>query len=77
MGKAGKSKSGSRKPKAKPSRIRRTAAAGGGAQPPYKCQTTLEPGVCLRFNLDPATGQYNQPPGGIRVSCRDCQYFFD
>ena len=45
--------------------------------PPYKCDTTGEPGVCLRFNRNPRTGQYNLPPRGIRVSCTDCKYFFD
>jgi hypothetical protein len=45
--------------------------------PPYKCETTDEPGVCLRFNRNPRTGQYNLPPGGIRVQCTDCENFFD
>src|ERR1700731_4199738 len=63
------------KKKAKPRGAARPAAAGG--PPPYKCQTTLEPGVCLRFNRNPATGQYNLPPGGTRVNCSDCEYFFD
>jgi|ERR1700722_8554024 hypothetical protein len=44
--------------------------------PPYKCATTDEPGVCLRFNRNP-TGQYNLPAGGIRMNCSDCQWFFD
>jgi hypothetical protein len=52
------------------------ALARAAAGPPYKCQTTLEPGVCLRFNRNPDTGQYNLPPGGIRVSCTECEYFF-
>lgn len=54
------------KPKAKPA-----------GRPPYKCETTDEPGVCLRFDRDPKTGRYNQPPEGIRMSCKDCEYFFD
>ena len=54
------------KPKAKPANL-----------PPYKCETTDEPGVCLRFNRDPKTGRYNQPPGGIRMRCEECEYFFD
>jgi hypothetical protein len=45
--------------------------------PPYKCATTEEQGVCLRFNRNPQTGQYDLPAGGIRVSCATCQYFFD
>jgi hypothetical protein len=45
--------------------------------PPYKCETTDEPGVCLRFNRNPRTGQYNLPRGGIRVQCTECEYFFD
>jgi hypothetical protein len=62
---------------ATPKLARDAVAAGTSAGPPYKCQTTLEPGVCLRFNRDPSTGQYNLPPEGIRVSCTDCQYWFD
>ena len=45
--------------------------------PPYKCQRTIEDGVCLRFRLNQATGQYDLPPGGERVNCVDCAYFFE
>jgi hypothetical protein len=76
MAKARKSKSKAKKAKPKARRARGLVAESAG-QPPYKCMTTLEPGVCLRFNLNPATGQYNQPAGGIQVNCTDCQYFFD
>jgi hypothetical protein len=44
--------------------------------PPYKCETTDETGVCLRFNRNPVTGQYNLPAGGIRMNCSECQWFF-
>lgn len=47
------------------------------AAPPYKCETTDEPGTCLRFNRNPKTGQYNLPREGIRVNCTDCEFFFD
>ena len=77
MAKARKSKSRPRKAKVAPKRKMGVAAAAGGALPPYKCMTTPVQGVCLRFNLDPATGQYNQPPGGIRMNCTACQYFFN
>ena len=53
------------------------AGADGGNDPPYKCETTDKPGVCLRFNRNPQTGQYNLPAGGIRMQCTECQYFFD
>jgi hypothetical protein len=76
MAKRRKVKATPKKVKAKPRGKQRMTAAGGGAPPPYKCRTTLEPGVCLRFNLNPATGQYNLPPGGVRMSCPTCQYFF-
>jgi hypothetical protein len=56
-----------------------TAGAGtsAGGDPPYKCELTLVQGVCLRFNRDPVTGHYDSPPGGIRMRCADCQYFFE
>jgi hypothetical protein len=52
------------------------AALARGAPPPYKCQTTLVQGVCLRYERNPATGQYDLPLGGQRVSCSECEYFF-
>jgi hypothetical protein len=51
------------------------AVAGMAAPPPYRCVHTPQDGVCLRFNLNPATGRYDLPPGGIRVSCDECQHF--
>jgi hypothetical protein len=79
--KAAATKKRAPKPKAAPRPKRKVPMVGAtfaaSAAPPYKCQTTLESGVCLRFNRNPATGQYNLPPGGIRVSCTDCEYFFD
>jgi hypothetical protein len=73
--KAAKKTSSAKKKKVAPKRLRTARAAA--AAPPYKCATTLEPGVCLRFNRNPRTGQYNLPPGGIRVPCNTCEYFFD
>ena len=54
-----------------------SAARAKVTAPPYKCETADEPGVCLKFYLNPRTGQYNLPPGGERVKCSDCEYFFD
>jgi hypothetical protein len=73
--KAGIGRAKTRKFKTKRKAVRSKAMPTGG--PPYKCQTTDEPGVCLRFNRNPRTGQYNLPPGGTRVTCTDCEYFFD
>jgi len=64
-----------KKARAKKAAAQPRAKADDG--PPYKCQTTDEPGTCLRFNRNPRTGQYNLPPGGIRMKCADCEYFFD
>ena len=68
--KANPKKAKTRKVAAKP---KATPAVG----PPYKCETTDEPGVCLKFNRNPRTGQYNLPREGTRVKCTDCEYFFD
>jgi hypothetical protein len=46
-------------------------------QPPYKCQTTLVSGKCLRFNWNPADQQYNDPPEGEEVDCTTCKYWFE
>jgi hypothetical protein len=79
MAKKPNAKSANKKPTPRSRGTANIATATGRTppDPPYKCQTTLEPGVCLRFNRNPATGQYNLPPGGIRVNCKDCEYFFD
>jgi hypothetical protein len=53
------------------------AAVSNVQQPPYKCATTDVQGVCLKFYLNPQTKNYDQPPGGERVNCGACQYFFD
>jgi len=66
-----------KKKAAKPRGTARMVTAAAGAPPPYKCERTLVPGVCLKFNRNPATGQYNLPPGGIRVDCSECEYFFE
>jgi len=46
------------------------------ADPPYKCARTIETDVCLKFYRNPANGLYDLPPGGERVDCTECQYFF-
>ena len=48
-----------------------------GANPPYKCARTLEEGTCLKFYRNPANGLYDLPPGGERVDCTACLYFFE
>jgi len=64
--------------KAKKAKAKKAAAsAPGTGGPPYKCATTDEPGTCLRFNRNPRTGNYDLPPGGIKMKCSDCRYFFD
>ena len=45
--------------------------------PPYRCERTLEPGICLKFHRNPRNGLYDLPPGGERMNCTDCLYFFD
>jgi hypothetical protein len=72
MAKKGKAKAVKTRAKAK---VRRRRAVE--PPPPYKCRTTLEPGWCLRFDQNPRTGQYNLPPGGTRVRCTECDYWFD
>lgn len=42
---------------------------------PYRCVATPDPAVCLKFMYNSATGRYDLPPGGIRVSCASCKYF--
>jgi hypothetical protein len=41
-------------------------------KPPYVC-VPAGGGVCLRYNLDPATGEYSIPPFGERMSCDECR----
>jgi hypothetical protein len=74
--KKAKAKKASGAKKAKTKKAAPKAMLGAGP-PPYKCDTTGEPGTCLRFNRNPKTGQYNLPPEGIRVNCTECEYFFD
>jgi hypothetical protein len=45
--------------------------------PPYKCGRTQEEDICLRFYRNPANGLYDLPPGGERVNCTECLYFFE
>jgi hypothetical protein len=44
--------------------------------PPHKCARTQEQGVCLKFYPN-ANGHYVLPPGGERVNCTECLYFFE
>jgi hypothetical protein len=44
------------------------------APPPYKCQRTLQEGVCLKFWRSPS-GDYDI--GGDEVPCNECKWFFD
>lgn len=70
----------SKKTAARPPRRRaKTADMADGTvqQPPYKCETTDQAGTCLKFYLNPRTKQYNLPPGGERVNCTECEYYFD
>jgi hypothetical protein len=50
--------------------------ADASGDPPYKCEVTGESGICLRFNRNPVTGEYDLPPGGIRMPCSQCENFF-
>jgi hypothetical protein len=63
--------------KGKTKSAKKAAKARAAPLPPYKCQTTLVAGTCLRFNLNPKTKQYDLPPGGIPMDCKDCKWFFD
>lgn len=51
------------------------AGAAGPHHPPYKCQRTLEDGVCLKFYYNSNSKEYDLGPD--RVACSECQYFFD
>lgn len=52
-------------------------AANAGGRPPYKCARTPNPDVCLKFYWNEVEQRYNLPPGGERVNCGECGYFFD
>jgi hypothetical protein len=58
----------------------RAAAAAGG--PPggilYKCDPAGAPGSgqCLRFNWNPRTQNWDDPPAGIPMDCSACRWFF-
>ncbi len=67
-------KAASKKAATKKTAIKKSART---KQPPYKCQTTLVSGKCLRFNWNPADQQYNDPPDGKEVDCSTCKYWFD
>src|SRR5262249_1936743 len=43
------------------------------SRPPYVCvRTGPPPNPCLRYRLDPATGQYSIPPYGEVIDCALC-----
>jgi len=73
-----KAKTGAKKAKkakkAAPKKAKKATVAPRAFIPPYKCQTTLTPGVCIRLERDPQTGRYDQNPQ--RVPCSTCEYFF-
>lgn len=45
--------------------------------PPYRCERTFDPTTCLKFYRNPRNGLYDLPPGGERVNCTQCLYFFE
>src|SRR5437764_9399269 len=47
------------------------------AHSPYKCETTDIPGTCLKFYWNERAKKFNLPPGGERVPCSECRYWFD
>jgi hypothetical protein len=52
------------------------AAHNENGNPPYKCEPTAVDGVCLKYYWNPADQAYNLPPGGERLNCQECQYYF-
>jgi hypothetical protein len=46
-------------------------------RPPYKCGRTPDDRWCLKFYWNEAEQRYASPPGGVRVRCSECEYFFD
>jgi C1A family cysteine protease len=53
-----------------------TLSGANPSPPPYRCQPTAEDGVCLKFSLNTHNGLYDIPPGGERINCSECSYFF-
>lgn len=52
--------------------VARTAASM--AAPPYICVPTgPPPSQCLKYSLDPQTGQYDIPPYGELMDCAACR----
>jgi hypothetical protein len=72
--KAGKKKA-AKKAVPKKARVGATMALADG-EPDHRCQRTLEPGVCLKFFFNSDSGKFDQPLGGERVPCSECQHFF-
>ena len=46
-------------------------------EPPYRCERTFDATRCLKFYRNPRNGLYDLPPGGERVNCIECLYFFE
>ena len=59
--------------KKKPAGKKAAAPSARAFVPPYKCQRTLEEGVCLKFIYNPTNRQYDL--GGDEVACGSCKYF--
>jgi hypothetical protein len=72
--KAGKKKL-AKKAVPKKARVGGTAALAGG-EPDHRCKRTLEPGICIKFWFNAKNGKFDQPLGGERVPCSECQHFF-
>jgi len=50
------------------------AASSSKGPPPFICVPTgPAPNPCLRYGLDPNTGQYNIPPFGELMDCAACR----
>ena len=45
----------------------------GSSKPKYACVYTAVEGVCVRFELNPTSGEYDLNP--TRVSCGTCDHF--
>jgi hypothetical protein len=77
--KAAPKKAAAKKAKAKKAKVKKVKAkkakkaAKKGFRPPYKCQKTLVPGVCLKFLYNANSGEYDL--GGDRVDCSSCEWF--
>jgi hypothetical protein len=60
----------------KPAKKAAPKKAKFGAEPDHRCKRTLDPGTCLKFFFNPASGEFDDPPEGLRVPCSACEKFF-